>query len=1099
MTISDIALYDPWRLKEDDLVAGFVARVDLCDFFLRQLRSLDDAAMASHQLVVGQRGMGKTTLLRRLAIGISADETLCARFAPLTFREEQYDVQTLAHFSRNCSEALAEWLEKQGQAKEADAIDKRLALRRITSADEAWTEFAEFISTAHRRPVLFIDNIDLVLGALNEEEGWKLRRILQERGGPVVIGASAMFLEETTNPKAPFYEFFQVHKLEPLNAAEMHACLARLAERRGLGGQRVLATMGREPERIQVLHRLTGGNPRTLAFIYLLLESEDAGDVQRDLEALLDSVTGLYKARVEELSPQARAVFDAIALNWDPAPLAAIGEKTMLEVTTISPQLNRLVERGFIEKVERGEGKSGWQVAERFFNIWYLMRHGGRRAKLRLRWLVSFLSNFYSRDELARMGRDLLDRGLKTARHATHAFALAEATDDPIMRCAIQKRATSALLRYDRSEIERMFPLEDLDQATLALDDLRKKICTARSWHNSDAEKFFEVLRLSGRNQRAQRKLLDKLPTLSEKQVKRLQSTLKKESAKRWRQDYPAEVVHSVERAIKQYHLHDALDISSAETAFTQTQDNKLLLWKALADLDFKFVGPHRQEIEAAMDACNAPKNPQVLSKFGILRFMLGQTETAAASCQEAIRLDPAYVYAWYGLGNALGDLKRSDEAEAAYREAIRLDPTYVSAWTSLGILLGSLKRYDEAEAVFREAIRLDPTYVYAWTGLGNLLGSLKRYDEAEAVFPEATRLDPTYVYARTSLGNLLGSLKRYDETEAAFREAIRLDPTFVYAWNGLGRALGDLKRYDEAEVAFREAIRLDPTYVSARTGLGNLLGSLKRYDEAEATFGEAIRLDPTFVSAWNSLGDVLGDLKRYDEAEAAYRETIRLDPTYVFAWNSLGNLLADHLGQADAARDAYRRANALGEMAMPRANLAWLELTEGRLDAARESRQALADKSSHTDADELDPIAYDLLDSGIALVAGDVDQALTHLSQALERAGGVPAEHFDDLERLLRLFAKHGVGERLLEWFENTGFADRYLPVRAGFAAYLRGPRTLLDVNPEVRGAAEEIYRWLAGADGEKGDNKPLWPGPGRSELDAAKATRKKKAKKPL
>jgi tetratricopeptide (TPR) repeat protein len=273
----------------------------------------------------------------------------------------------------------------------------------------------------------------------------------------------------------------------------------------------------------------------------------------------------------------------------------------------------------------------------------------------------------------------------------------------------------------------------------------------------------------------------------------------------------------------------------------------------------------------------------------------------------------------------------------------------------------------------------------------------------------------------------------------------------------------------------------------------------LKRYDEAEAAYREAIRLDPSDVYAWDNLGDTLEELKRYEEAEAAHREAIRLDPSYVDAWNSLGNLLADHLGQADAARDAYRRADAPGERAVPRANLAWLELTGGRLDAARESRQALADKSPSADTDELDPIAYDLLDSGIALVAGDVDQALTHLSQALERAGGVPAEHFDDLERLLRLFAKHRAGERLLEWFDETGLGDRYAPVRVGFAAYLRGPRTLLDVNPEVRGAAEEIYRWLAGADGEKGDNKPLWPGPGRSELDAAKAPRKKKAKKPL
>jgi len=246
-------------------------------------------------------------------------------------------------------------------------------------------------------------------------------------------------------------------------------------------------------------------------------------------------------------------------------------------------------------------------------------------------------------------------------------------------------------------------------------------------------------------------------------------------------------------------------------------------------------------------------------------------------------------------------------------------------------------------------------------------------------------------------------------------------------------------------------------------------------------------------------LGIALSKLQRYNEAEAAYREAIRIDPTDGDIWDGLGNLLADHLGQANAARDAYQQAIALGETAARRANLAWLELAEGRLDAARQSRLAMSEKSSAIHEYLSEPVVYELLDSGLALVAGDVDQALAEMSQALECDGGVPAEHFDDLERLLRLFAKHGAGERLLEWFVKTGFGDRYAPVRAGFAAYLHGPRALLDVNPEVRGPAEEIYRRLAGVAGKTGDSKPLWPGPGRSELDAAKASRKKKAKKPL
>ncbi len=61
-----------------------------------------------------------------------------------------------------------------------------------------------------------------------------------------------------------------------------------------------LQILDRDPARIHVLYDLTGGNPRTLAMLYLVLETSGDEDVMRDLERLLDQATPLYKARVEE-------------------------------------------------------------------------------------------------------------------------------------------------------------------------------------------------------------------------------------------------------------------------------------------------------------------------------------------------------------------------------------------------------------------------------------------------------------------------------------------------------------------------------------------------------------------------------------------------------------------------------------------------------------------------------------------------------------------------------------------------------------------------------------------------------------------------------
>ena len=106
-----IAHYNPSILSDEDFLDGFVARGEVADLLLRRLGLTADRAPAQAQLLVGGRGMGKTTLLRRVAIGVAEDEALRERFVPLRFREEQYNVLTLADFWRNCAESFAEWCE----------------------------------------------------------------------------------------------------------------------------------------------------------------------------------------------------------------------------------------------------------------------------------------------------------------------------------------------------------------------------------------------------------------------------------------------------------------------------------------------------------------------------------------------------------------------------------------------------------------------------------------------------------------------------------------------------------------------------------------------------------------------------------------------------------------------------------------------------------------------------------------------------------------------------------------------------------------------------------------------------------------------------
>jgi len=453
----ELAVYNPAILDDASFLNGFAARQDLAERLLQRLGETTADGLATHHLILGQRGMGKTSLLRRLALGVRDDPRLAAVLLPLSFREEQYNVHNLHVLWLNCLDALGDWFERTGQPARAAALDRDVARLAQGPADDpegtaALETFQRWTRELGRRPLLLLDNLDIILNGLAKQQ-WSLRGALQRPGGIVVVGASAGWLEATEEKNAAFYDFFQVTVLEPLGADELIRCLGRLASLRGEPGRAVQALLATDPGRIRALHDLTGGNPRTLTLLYLLLETDTGGDVLTDLERLLDQVSVLYKARVEDLAPQSRVVLDAVALAWDPVIAAEVAAAAGLATGTVSAQLTRLERDGIVQRVSVSRSnRDAYQLAERFFNIWYLMRHGPRRQRARLRWLSAFLRGFYTPAQLRDRALDLLNSSDAGGfSRGQYLLALSDAVDEPAWRRALAVEAERVFAYLARS------------------------------------------------------------------------------------------------------------------------------------------------------------------------------------------------------------------------------------------------------------------------------------------------------------------------------------------------------------------------------------------------------------------------------------------------------------------------------------------------------------------------------------------------------------------------------------------------------------------------------------------------------------------------
>jgi tetratricopeptide (TPR) repeat protein len=806
-----LAVYNPDLLNKEDLIRGFVARKPLLDRLLDDLRreTRDDTPPQPY-LILGQRGLGKTTLLRRLAYAIEDDPDLGAAWVPLVFPEEQYNVAMLSDFWLNCVDALGDAIERGGNLAAYRALDARVEGMPGAEPERRRQALELLVAEADRlrkRLMLLIDNIDIVFDRLGDKDDWEFRRILSSEPRLLLIGASSRALEAVYDYGRSFYDFFQIHELKGLDEAETFELLQSLAEQTDQPG--VAALLTRHPARIRTLRLLTGGNPRTLVVLFRILAQSPDGEVDRDLEQLLDLHTPLYKARFEELSTQAQQVLDAMAIHWDPLTAALLAEAARLPVNQVSAQLQRLEDSGVVEKTEwHGEKKAAYQIAERFFNIWYLMR-ASRRVRRKLIWLVKFLEIWFDQEELRTRAQAYLRKSPDNAdrqRYAERAFAYAQAIKHRPLSTALEHAGLHALI--DDDKVRRLIDFSDLppelQDKRLRMErmrELHEQVRTvALDWGGIDREVFWRLLGGSPPFTLEEKtRIVQRLEEITPTELQTLFESLQRQH-ERIIQVYRREgaVVEKLYDALAGGDMADVYDVE-AVVSIAENEEYRLLPYVAVQSRVSRFLTPE-----------TLPES---------------ELRQADAALRQLMEHEPLKAMAWNGLGNLLSHrLQRHEEAEQAYRRAIELDPKDARPWYNLGNLLSDpLQRYEEAEHCYRRAIELDPKDARPWYNLGNLLSDpLQRYEEAEHCYRRAIELDPKDASLWCSFGVLLSDhLERDEEAEQCFRRAIALDPRNALLSENLGILLGyRLRRHAEGGAAFLQALQSDRSLAESRLGL---------------------------------------------------------------------------------------------------------------------------------------------------------------------------------------------------------------------------------------------------------------------------------------
>ncbi len=131
------------------------------------------------------------------------------------------------------------------------------------------------------------------------------------------------------------------------------------------------------------------------------------------------------------------------------------------------------------------------------------------------------------------------------------------------------------------------------------------------------------------------------------------------------------------------------------------------------------------------------------LTSRGVALGTLGRHDEERESYEEAIRVKPDYVPAWFNLAAVLGDLGRPREAIEYADLALHLNPKSVPALINRGLALHALNRPEEALACFDTAAHLQPRDPAIWTGRALVLLGQGNAEGARAALHQLHRLYP--------------------------------------------------------------------------------------------------------------------------------------------------------------------------------------------------------------------------------------------------------------------------------------------------------------------------------------------------------------------
>jgi Tfp pilus assembly protein PilF len=227
----------------------------------------------------------------------------------------------------------------------------------------------------------------------------------------------------------------------------------------------------------------------------------------------------------------------------------------------------------------------------------------------------------------------------------------------------------------------------------------------------------------------------------------------------------------------------------------------------------------------------------------GLLVFLIAVTSLSLADAQQLSERDQHAATQHFKLGMQALLTEHYDEAEREFRAAVRIDPLYDAAFYGLGQVYMATKRFDSAVKAYiaaRDAFKSATAEealasVTSDRRLKDQIDALKDY-ERNLTRQTAAQSNPA---ARGPIDRVRDQIKQL-ETRMGRRSGATPPPVPAGLSMALGSAYFRLNQLEDAEREYKAAIDVNPSFGEAHSNLAVVYLVTGRIDEADTALKTA-------------------------------------------------------------------------------------------------------------------------------------------------------------------------------------------------------------------------------------------------------------------